>query len=378
MFQIKKFNITGMKKILFLIVLCYTQHCYGQLSVNILIPPSGMMDKQQLWNIFATNTETSPISVQVQVTFSELATGQPVFTASSSFIVGTGTKQLSATSIDPVQYNLLNPDYRIEPGPTGLLPIGSFTVCYDFLILKYNKVVQECQQITIPPLGPLLLNLPSDGAVLSELQPLFSWLPPSPVNSLHNLRYELRVTEILPAQSAADAMQDNIPSATFRNLAANNFQYTQSSPALSPNTQYAWQVIAFNNLNEIGKSETWYFNTKQDATALPLLSREPAYIKLEKEGKQNGYAVFWGNLSFDYMNETGDTTLQILVEDLTNPRHTSFILPIDSIKLKRGQNLINYKAAEDSRFKNKHQYLLRLANSRNESWQLRFEYRKQD
>lgn len=368
-----------MKKIFFLIIFCYSQCCYSQLSVNIMIPPSGMMDKQQLWNIFATNTEAFPLSIQVQVAFSEVATGQPVFTASSSFeLSGAGTKQLSAATINPVQYNILNPDYRIDPGPTGLLPIGSFTVCYDFLILKYNKVVQECQQITIPPLGPLLLNQPSDGAALSELHPLFNWLPPSPVNSLHNLRYELRLTEILPAQSAADAIHDNIPVATIRNLGATNFQYTPSSPALSPNTQYAWQVIAFNNLTEIGKSETWSFSIKQDVASIVVPKSEPAYIKLEKEGKQNGYAVFWGNLQFDYMNETGDTTLQILVEDLTTPRHTSFTLRLDSIKLKRGQNLINYKATEDSRFKNKHQYLLLLPNSRNESWRLRFEYRKPD
>lgn len=373
-----KFNITGMKKMLFLIALCCVHHCYGQLSVNILLPPSGMMDKQQLWNVFATNTETSSLSVQVQVTFSELATGQPVFTAVSSFIISPGTKQLSATTIDPVQYNILNPDYRIDPGPTGLLPIGSFIVCYDFLILKYNKLVQECQQITIPPLGPLLLNQPSDGAELSALQPLFNWLPPMPVNSLHNLRYELRLTEILPSQSAADAIHDNIPLAAIRNIAATNFQYTQSYPALSTNTQYAWQIVAFNNLTEIGKSETWSFITKQDATTTLLSKPEPAYIKLEKEGEQNGYAVFWGNLRFDYMNETSDSAWHILVEDLNTPRHTSFTLSLDSIKLRRGQNMINYNATEDSRFINKHQYLLKVPNSRNEVWQIRFEYRKPD
>lgn len=367
-----------MKKILFLIGLFYVQHGYSQLAVTIMIPPSGMMDKQQLWNIIATNTETSPLAIQVQARFSEVATGQPVFIASSSFVINTGTKQLSASTIDPVMYNVLNSDYRIDPGPSGLLPVGTFNVCYDFVITKYNKIVQECQQITIPPLGPLLLIQPSDAAILSELHPSFTWLPPSPVNSLNNLRYELRLTEVLPGQSAADAIQDNIPVSAIRNLAATNFQYTQSSPALSPNQQYAWQVIAFNNVTEIGKSETWSFTTKQDARDILLPNSEPAYIKLEKEGKQNGYAVFWGNLRFDYRNETSDSVLHILVEDLTSPRHTSFTLPLDTVKLKKGQNLVTYNALEDSRFINKHQYLLRLPNSRNESWQLRFEYRKPD
>lgn len=366
-----------MKKILFLIALCYFQHCHSQLSVNVVLPPSGMMDKQQLWNIFATNTEALSLYVQVQVRFSEVATGQPVFMASSSFIINTGTKQLSASTIDPVQYNILNSDYRIDPGPSGLLPVGTFLVCYDFLIMKYNKVVQECQQLTIPPLGPLLLNEPFNGSVLAQLNPLFSWLPPSPIQSFNNLRYELRLTEILPGQSAADAVHDNLPLSISRNLAASNLQYAQNFPALLPDKEYAWQVIAFNNLTEIGKSEVWYFNTRQDAvTQIP--KSEPVYIKLEKEGAQNGYAVCWGNLRFDYMNETSDSVWRILVEDLGSSRHTSFTLSLDSIKLKRGQNLIQYNATEDSRFINKHQYSLKILNSRNEVWQLRFEYRKPD
>jgi len=284
---------------------------------------------------------------------------------------------LSATTIDPVQYNILNSDYRMDPGPSGLLPVGTFMVCYDFLILKYNKVVQECQQVTIPPLGPLLLNEPSDGSVLPILHPLFSWLPPSPIHSFNNLRYELRLTEILPGQSAADAVHDNLPLSVSRNLAASNLQYLQSFPALIPDKEYAWQVIAFNNLTEVGKSEAWSFSTKQDAAPLPYKS-DPVYTKLEKEGSQKGYAVCWGNLRFDYFNETSDSVWRISVEDLNAAKHTSFTLAFDTMKLKRGQNFIQYNAAEDARFINKHQYLIKVFNSRNEVWQLRFEYRKPD
>src|SRR5689334_3416555 len=147
-------------------VLC----CNGQLSVNILVPPSGMMDKQQLWNIIVTNTELTPLSIQVQANFSEMNTGQPVFTAATgSLMIAAGTKQLSAATIGQVQYNSVNANYRIDPGPTGLLPVGNFTVCYSFLIEKYGKVVQECQPVSIPPLGPLLLNQPSNESALKEL-----------------------------------------------------------------------------------------------------------------------------------------------------------------------------------------------------------------
>src|SRR5689334_11379333 len=96
------------RNILLLLIIMHTVRGYGQLTANVLIPSSGLMDKQQLWNIILTNTEQLPLSIQVQASFSELSTGQPVFTASTTpIIVGMGTKQLSATTIGQVQYNSL-------------------------------------------------------------------------------------------------------------------------------------------------------------------------------------------------------------------------------------------------------------------------------
>jgi hypothetical protein len=360
---------------LFLCALCG----HGQVSVNILVPPSGMMDKQQLWNIIVTNIEPAALSVQLQVNFSELSTGQPVFSASTGpVLINAGTKQLSASTIGAVQYNSLNGNYRIDPGPTGLLPVGSFMVCYDFLILKYNKVVQECQPLNIPPLGPLLLNQPVNGSTVQELHPLFTWLPPSPVQSLTNLRYDVKYVEVLSNQSAADAIQDNIPLFITRNVVSGNYQYMQSAPALLPGRTYAWQVTAMNNQSEIAKSESWSFTTKQETSPVIFSKPDPSYIKLKKGGAQDGYAVFTNNIRFDYLNETTDNIWKVRVEDLSEARHESFMLVLDSTKLSRGQNLVNYDAAADRRFVDKHQYLLQVINSRNEVWQLRFEYRKQD
>lgn len=369
----------GMKKALFLFVCIGLHHCYGQLSVNILMPPAGIMDKQQLWNIIATNTETEPLAVQVQIRFSEVNTGQPVFTGSSSlFILSPGTTQLTPSTMGTVLYNIVNPDYQMDPGPTGLLPVGTFTVCYDFLISKYAKVVQECQQINIPPLGPLLLMQPSNGTTLQDLYPVFGWLPPSPVNSFNNLRYDLRVVEILANQTGADAIKDNVPLFNTSSLAATNFPYTHNAHALEPGKKYAWQILAMNNLTVIAKSETWTFLIKEDAVQGSLPKPDPVFFKLRKEGAHDGYAVCWGNLRFDYLNETSDTAWHVLLEDLTAPKHISFVIALDSTKLKRGQNLVNYDAAADKRFIDKHQYVIKVVNSRNEVWQLRFEYRKQD
>lgn len=350
----------------------------GQLTANVVLPVSGLVEKQQLWNITATNTDPSTLNIQVQVNFSEISSGQPVFSATTGVLaITTGTKQLSANTIGPVQYNVVSGNYRMDPGPSGLLPIGNFIACYDFLILKNNKVVQDCQQVTIAPLGPLLLNQPLNGSAMKEVHPQFTWLPPSPLSSMPALRYDLKLVEILSNQSAADAMQDNIPLYQARQLPATHFLYSQNTPVLEAGKIYAWQVTAMNNLAEITKSETWSFSISQDAVPGRISRADPSYFKLKKAGAQDGYAVYRGSVRFDYLNETTDTTWNIEVEDISEARHTRFALTLDSVKLIRGQNLVNYDAASDNRFIDKHQYLLKVMNSRKEVWQVRFEYRKQ-
>ena len=112
-----------MRKIILFALLAIAQISYGQLSVNILIPPGGIMDKQQLWNIIATNTEAGPITIQAQVRFTETSSGQQVFVASTSpFELTRGTTQLSASSMGSIFYNVLSPDYRIDPGPQRTSP----------------------------------------------------------------------------------------------------------------------------------------------------------------------------------------------------------------------------------------------------------------
>lgn len=368
-----------MRKIfLFIALLCFN-YMTGQLSVNVLMPPAGIMDKQQLWNIVATNTETSPFSLQLQVTFSDISSGQPVFVASvSPFTLNPGTTQLTAGSIGAVFFNIVNPDYQIDPGPNGLLPVGTFTACYDFMITKYNKVVRECQQISIPPLGPLLLVQPYNDTELPDLNPILSWLPPSPVHMLNNLRYDLRIVEVQAGQTPADAIKDNLSLLTAPGIIATNYPYNNQSSSLEAGKKYAWQIIAMNNQTPITKSEVWSFTTKGSPAEILAPKTESNYFKLRKKGMSDGYAVFWGKIRFEYYNETGDKVWDMRIDDLTSATHISFTLPMDSMILKRGQNLVDYDAAGDKRFIDKHRYLLTISNSQNEIWELRFEYRKAD
>jgi hypothetical protein len=76
------------------------------------------------------------------------------------------------------------------------------------------------------------------------------------------------------------------------------------------------------------------------------------------------------------MNEAGDRAWNIKVTDITAARAKQVVLPLDSIPLRRGQNLVTVPLHGLDEFVNKHLYLLEISNSRNETWRLKFEYRK--
>src|SRR4029079_16655646 len=114
--------------------------------------------------------------------------------------------------------------------------------------------------------------------------PQFSWLPPTPVNMFSALSYDLIVAEILPGQTAAEAIQNNTPVHTSSQL-RNTFQaYPGYGAALKEGQPYAWRIIARNGLNYAAQTETWSFVIAEPQEIKPEL-KNSSYISLS-----NGFA----------------------------------------------------------------------------------------
>lgn len=370
-----------MKKIFFLLFFGSFISGQAQLAATIFFPSTGMLDKQQLWNITVTNIGTVSLPVRIEVLITEQNTGQAVMSASTDLIdCPPGTKQLSAGLIGSIQYTSLNPNYRIDPGPTGLLPIGVFNVCYQFQTNWGKQVLQQCEPLTVVPLSPLLLQTPENFTILSNPYPAFTWLPFSSTQSLSNVTYSLKLVEIYPNQSASDAMEKNIPLFAASNLVETNFLSVGGSPVLEKSKQYAWQVSALSDTRDIAKSEVWNFSMAKDVDSTKVLVTPAAFARMRKRGEdEGGYAVFWGDIRIAYTNETSDSTWSVRLQDVSTPASSLITLKhLDSTRMQRGENLIRIPAGQLSQLKDKHIYLLEVFNSRREVWQLKFEYRKEE
>lgn len=353
----------------------------AQVLITPQIPPYGVAQKIQLWNMVLTNTSNAVKSIHLEMMITDARNGQQVMSGASRILdIAPGIMQANAAILGPIQYNILSSSYYVDPGPAGLLPVGDFDVCFSILLHvsdAVNKIGEECQELIIEPLSPPLLQSPYETAVIETRNPMFTWLPPMPVNLFTNLRYDLELVELYPNQSAADGMQQNIPIFRQSGIPTTSLFYPVSAVQLSMEKMYAWRILAKSNEAIVAQSETWTFSLKDFAKSTLLLAQELPYVKLKKEDA-GGFAVFPGVLKFDYTNETSDTTWNITLTDLSEREPRTDSLDMDSIPLRPGQNLVNYRQMEKLQLIDRHFYLLEVTNLRQEKWRLRFEYRKPD
>ncbi|KYP14098.1 hypothetical protein [Flavihumibacter sp. CACIAM 22H1] len=370
-----------MRLISLLLVLLLSFSLRGQVLVNVQLPPTGVMQKSQLWNISLTNTGSVPLSIHIELMMIDRTSAQQVMSATTPILVlPGGFTQLSNSIIQPVQYNVLSSSYLVDANPAGLLPIGDFEICYN-IMNHYSdaveRIAEQCQDVLIEPLSPPQLLLPQDLSVLEQLSPQFSWLAPMPAHLFTQLRYDLDLVEVLPHQTATDAMQQNIPLFQQKNISVATLQYPISgSPILVKGKVYAWRIIAKNNEAMVAQSEVWSFSFKGASDKLKNTGRFP-YAKLQKS-ELGGYAVFADELKFDYLNEAGDRIWRLKILDLSTSLREQIPFNIDTVSIKPGQNLVNINLSKNKAFLSNNFYMLEIANSRNEVWRLRFQFIRTD
>jgi len=366
--------------IIFLLLLCSSIS-----SAQVLLLPqlsrTGILQKQQLWNMTLTNTGNDPLNGHLQIMMTDMGTGLPVLSAvGKPLTLMPGNNQVNATLMEPVQYTPLDGNYMFDPAPNGFLPFGNFEVCFSFFKHEYDAVIQvseECDYIEVEPLSPPQLVLPWNEAQETQLLPSFNWLPPSPSSFFNNLRFEFDLVEINPGQSAADAIQDNLPLYHQTNLVQAFLVYPNAAPPLQYDKEYAWRISATSNNVTVSRSEVWIFSLVQEKSPSVARSNNLPYVKLVME-ELPAYSVQVDYLKFEYINETADTAWKIKVYDLSIGNRDTVSLRWDTIPLRYGQNLVNMDLTGSSPLISNHSYLLELRNSREEIWRLRFEFRRRE
>ncbi|MES2773899.1 MAG: hypothetical protein V4722_06925 [Bacteroidota bacterium] len=342
----------------------------AQMSINPMLPGSGVYLKSQLWNFSVTSSHTSPLEGKIQLDVKDVQTRQTVLSGvSGKFIIPPGAKVLQAQALQPIQYNYTR-GALADLSPNGVLPAGQYQVCYQLFLLNHSNpelAAEECVQLEVEPLSPPLLTYPDNGSVIEQAAPAFTWMPPAPLTMFGNLNYDFLLIEVFGGQSMTDAIQKNLPIQQASLLRQPVLQYPiASGRQLEKGKTYAWQIVARDGNRYAAKSEVWSFTLKGDSVKNDLNSIP--YVKLGVK-ELAPVIIKDGILKIEYINEWSDLAVQATITTLekSDERPLSFMLDVQ-----KGQNFITYDLNKRAVLTEKKLYELRLVNSRGMSVSMRF------
>lgn len=352
----------------------------AQVVINLQLPPLGLTIKPQLWNLSLVNTTPGDMEVRVEMVMTDVSNNQRVLTGTSRlFMLPRGARQLRVTDVMPVIYNPGSAGYAVDANPDGFLPVGLFSICYTVIRITGGDAVETlaetCETLEIEPLSPPQLIIPLDNESVDYTRPLFAWVPPAPLNSFYQLSYDWVLVEVQPTQTAADAIQQNIPVLTRQQIVYTSFQYPLASPELDTSKLYAWRVTAKSNTAVVANSEVWTFKVNKYEQGTYANTESGYFGKLSKT-EDAAFILCSGVLRFEYLNDYNSNTVQLKLFDISSATRKELQLETPGKLINAGQNFVQLDLREQGGMVNQHMYLLELTDFKNEKWYLRFEYRK--
>jgi hypothetical protein len=296
-------------------------------QVSIIMYP---LPQQQLKpaDMFRADVLNAGTASQVYFIGTITQKGQKVVSAKSQVItLNTGSTQLNETMLAPA-YSFFSS--AVEQ--TGSLPYGNYTICLKaYLLNGIEETAIACEDIELMPLSPPLLLNPENESSIIEEYPLLVWLPPMPVGK-EKVVYDLKLVEIMPNQTAYDAIQRNFALLEQKNISGTSLQYPANAMKLDVGKKYAWKVNAYTaDRKLIGETEVWWFTKDEvDVTLKDIVVNENYIIP---ENTANSGVVFIGR------------SLRVYIEDY--PDNLPFRFKILG-KKKKEINTENVKFSKDS------------------------------
>ncbi|MBL4754701.1 MAG: hypothetical protein JKY52_14045 [Flavobacteriales bacterium] len=336
------------------------------IQVIMSAPAPNALHWDDIWDVTIFNNispANMPPIVDIKVT---LESGPVIYEAvTKKFVVPLGETTLNADIAKTKNLNIIQEDLEQRAFfiKYNTMKFGSYKLCVelrlfdlvgDLLYTDYSCAFHDIYQF-----GIINLNTPFNGdTVLSEsLQ--FSWTHVNQQSSEALFFYELDLVEILPKQSAEEAISINPKRMRQDNIPEPYLDFPQLERPLDTGKVYAWRVLAYTDARSTTRYETQTIFSKGDNTGrkeiarsdvstfvsgiakqpyqIALSKRSPQYfIDLEHWSERQTY-FFDASLPISLSNPYAKRNLSIR---LFNDNHEPIELPTSSISLEPGLNNI--------------------------------------
>jgi len=159
------------------------------------------------------------------------------------------------------------------------LPPGGYVACIQIRSEKGTVLASSCQEVEVGVISAPVLTYPSNGAVIRELQPNFSWMPALVEGSAQPMEYEISLFEVQAKQNPRAAAARNRAIYRQKVQTITQIAYPGTGPSLHIDKGYVWQVRAFYKGYPMGASE--YFSFKIGEMALNKAVPDTAMVQLD-------------------------------------------------------------------------------------------------
>jgi hypothetical protein len=354
-------------KILLACIICLPLCMRAQITLTTQMPNTGILVKDQLWNVIVTNNTNDMVTVRLEIDVTDVLLGQSVLNASTGrILVDRGMKLLSNREVQPILYNYVATEFS-----GNYAPCGSYNIHYRLIKEVPAKedipVADEMVRVNVTPLSPPMLTTPSDKAGIETVYPQFTWMPPTPMDMFNPLLYDINVVAIEEGQSAIAAMEVNRPVYFNTNIQNPSEKMPTSFEQLQQGKTYAWQVVARSSSACASPSEVWVFSIGKDS--ITKIIEGAAYTKLSRSNTEVTTAQE-GVVKMEYINNSDDKKVKCTVYKAGEKRKAGSKTINFNLKLVNGQNYLSYKI--NKKLDEKTVYEISLTNSRGEEWLMRF------
>jgi hypothetical protein len=356
-------------KIWLVLFICLPFIGQAQITINSQIPNTGILLKDQLWNLIVTNNSNDIVNVKVDLDITDVVLGQSVLNASTGKItIGKGIKIITIRDIQPIVYNYVATEF------TGkYTPCGTYSLHYRLLTEVPGKgdvpIADDITRIYVSPLSPTLLSLPSDKSGIETVYPQFAWMPPSPMEMFSPLLYDINVVAIEDGQTVREAIELNKPVYFNTNIQNPSDKMPSSFGQLQQGKSYAWQIVARSGSVCASASDVWMFTIGKDS--ITKIIESAAFIKLSTSNTEITTATE-GVLKMEYINNIGDKQVKCIVYKSGEKQKEGHKEIRFKLKLVNGQNYLSYSIDKKHKLEEKTVYEVALINSRGEQWLMRF------
>ncbi|MEL7247217.1 MAG: hypothetical protein AAFO03_02325 [Bacteroidota bacterium] len=259
---------------------------------------------EQLYQVMLVNNSDENLQGQLSITLEDKL-GEVVFEAiSMPMLLEAGAVRQSRQLQWPPRGSAGNAIDQTSVSGLGRLPMGQFNLCYNFRTAQASTIAGfYCHEFETKIAGVPALTYPLDGGKIQEDNPVLQWRPPTMLAG-EVLTYDLVLVALQAGQSVAEGLARNAPLLTQRIIGAQQLIYPFSAPALQDEVVYAWQITAYWNDYEIGKTDIWTFSKGKVAVTpqfKAISTTNQSYPLLQRK-ISGAYHIVENELCFSFQN----------------------------------------------------------------------------